>query len=190
MESQENTPGDEDTGHYWPDGLVPVTPQARRYGYVFDVYVTPRVWRDMCVWNEGAGTHTEKRLYELLESCYQGLAKSLAKADDFVSFTFQHFYKKKNKPKAKKRGRIKMGARLLLHPETEEPWLLLFDPEYDFKAMLKKGEPPNGGTTEDRDDEGSDGEAPLESGAGLDQSNPVNTRGPAVGSSVGAAERS
>lgn len=139
MESQEHTSGEHH--HYWPDGLIPVTPQARRYGYVFDVYVTPFVWKTMCVWTEGRSISTDKRLWALLDSAYRGLSAALSVHDDFLSFTFWHWYNKKNKPGAKKKAKIKLGARLLLHPETEEPWLLFFDPQYDFKDQLKKGEP-------------------------------------------------
>ena len=155
MQSPETkSTNDSEHNHYWPTELIPVTPQARRYGYVMDVYVTSLVWRDMCVWSENLKvTHTDKRLYELLEACYHGLGKALSVNDDMVAFTFDHWYMKKNKPKAKKRGHTKLGARLLLHPETGEPWLLLFDPVYDFANQLKRGDPP--------DDSSSDGTNPA-----------------------------
>lgn len=169
MESPEQT--NTEHSHYWPDDLIPVTPQARRYGYVFDVYVTKRVWKDMCVWSEGQNLSTDKRLWQLLDSCYRGLGAALSVHDDFVSFTFRHWYKKKRKPKAKKMAKIKLGARLLLHPETEEPWLLLFDPEYDFTDQLKKGDAPDGEHEEDRTDEAGPGTVELPDSPRLDQSN-------------------
>lgn len=143
MESPESTPGSEVHSHYWPDGLVPATPQARRLGFVMDVYVTPRIWKDVVVWTEGRGVHTDLRLYELLKSCFEGLGKALAADDSRLSFKFNHWYLRKNKPNAKKRAKIKIGGRLLLHPETEEPWLLLFDPAFDHASQLKEGEIPN-----------------------------------------------
>jgi hypothetical protein len=96
----------------------------------------------MCVWFENLKvTNTDKRVYELLESCFHGLSKAIVAQNDMVAFTFPHWYVQRDKPKAKKRRKVKLGARLLLHPETEEPWLLLFDPEFDFKDQLKEGKP-------------------------------------------------
>lgn len=135
--------------YYWPDGLVPVTPQARRFGFTMDVYVTKRVWGDVCVWTAGRGTHTDARLFELLTACFNGLGKALAKTDDMLYFQFKHWYKERARPRAKKRTRVKLGARLLLNPSSGEPWLLLFHPEYDFANQLKKGEPSDAGIDTD-----------------------------------------
>lgn len=138
----ESQPDDRAPEHYYyPDGLVPVTPQARRFGYTMNVYVTQRVWKDACVWSAGRGTHTDQRLHELLQSCFQGLGKALAKQDDMLYFQFKHWYKDRARPRAKKSVKIKLGARLMLHPDSGEPWLLLFHPTYDFANQLEKGEP-------------------------------------------------
>ncbi len=180
-ESAEPTTTDDTEGHhYWPDGLVPVTPQAREFGYVFDVYVTPRIWKDMCVWAEGRKTNTPKRLMELLESCYKGLSKALSVNDDMLYFSFVHWYVPKGRPNAKKRAKTKLGARLLLHPETEEPWLLLFDPEYDFADQLKKGE-HDGEPEEDRIPESEAALARPEPGAPVDFGDSADACGSADG---------
>lgn len=157
--------------HYWPDGLVPITPQARQYGFVMDVYVTPHLWRTTCTWTEGHGKNTDYRLLELIQSCYGGMAKALSTCDDMVSYTFKHWYSRRDRPKAKKKIRMKVGARLLLHPETEEPWLLLFDPDYDFKDQLKKGEAPDDTAGEHRENANSDDIEGDESGSELDPAN-------------------
>lgn len=155
--------------YYWPDGLVPITPQARHFGFVMDVHVTPRVWKDTCVWTAGRGTHTDKRIIELLQACYQGLGKALAKQDDMLYFKFKHWFKHRGQPRAKKHVKAKLAARLLLHPGTGEPWLLIFHPDRDTCALLKKGEPPDGKSEEHREDEARTGEPRMGDDTGLDQ---------------------
>lgn len=142
----------EEHNHYWPLGLIPVTPQARRFGYPMNVYVTTYVWKHYCIWSGGQNTNTDKRLFELLDSCFVGIGKGLATSPDMVSFSFKHWLLRKNKPKSKK-TKVQLGGRLLLHPETEEPWLLIFDPAHDDKSQLKKGEAPDGEPETDRENE-------------------------------------
>ena len=157
--------------HYWPDGLTPVTPQARRFGYEMPVYVTPTVWREAILWKGPSKfqTNPDKRIFELLESCFVGMGKALASADDRVSFTFKHwFWPADVKPGRKKQTKGKFGARLLLHPETEEPWLLIFNITQDGISDLKRGEAPDGRDEEDRGDAPTAGEVGMELGTGVD----------------------
>ncbi len=127
--------------HYWPSDLIPISPQARRFGYTMDVYVTKRVWKSQCSWQDSR-SNTDKRIYEILRSCFNGLSKALAVNDDMVSFTFKHWSLSQN-PKARKQIQYKLGARLLLNPGTEAAWLLIFDPENDTVDELTRGERPN-----------------------------------------------
>ena len=130
--------------HYWPgDGTIPITPQAVRFGYVFPVYVTNSCWAECITWTprKGVDTSAEKRIYDLLDSCYKGMGKRLASEPDSVAYTFKHWFWDRLRPKAKKPTKAKYGARLLLDPETEEPWLLIFCPDRDGKEVLKYGEP-------------------------------------------------
>lgn len=164
MVSEELSSGD---NHYWPDGQIPITPQARNYGFPMEAYVTPFVWNRYCSWTEARGTHTDKRLYELLESVWLGMDKALARNNDCVGFSFKHFYWRRNKPRSKKKGRGKLGVRLFLHPETEEPWLLIFNPVHDMANHLKKGEPDDT-IKEHRENENPDGTPGPRSGTSLD----------------------
>lgn len=154
--------------HYWPGkGCIPVTPQASRYGYVFPVHVTHSVWSNCITWSPQKGKeeqNADRRIYDLLDSCYRGMGKALAADDDMVYFQFKHWFWDRLKPKAKKQTKAKYGARLLLDPETEEPWLLIFDPVSDGKEVLKHGEP-----REHREDVPDPGEVRLGDGPGVDQ---------------------
>lgn len=130
--------------HYWPgEGLIPITPQAARYGYVFPVYVTDTVWKDSITWTPRSkvDTNADKRIYDLLASCYEGMGKALATEPDRVYYKFKHWFWPRLNKRATKPVKAVFGARLLLDPETEEPWLLIFNPDHDDGSVLKKGEP-------------------------------------------------
>ena len=130
---------------YYHPGGVPVTPQARRFGFEFPVYVSKAVFGMACI-AEGIAskhnTHTEKRIWELLESCYAGLGKKLAVSDDFIYFGFKHYYWGRTRYEAKKQIKGGFGARLLLDPSTNGPWLYIFAPRVDDIDVLVKGQPP------------------------------------------------
>lgn len=130
--------------HYWPgEGCIPITPQAVRYGYVFPVYVTQAVWAPCITWTyttKRKEVNADLRIYALLESCYNGMGKALATEPDRVMYPFKHYFWERDRPKAKKMTKRRLGARLLLDPETEEPWLLIFDPEEDGEEVLKRGD--------------------------------------------------
>ena len=141
--------------HYWPgDGCIPITPQARRLGWTYPVYVTQSVWTYRVSWKQGKDTSTDKRIFDLLDSCWKGMGKALATEPERLSYSFKHWYWPKDRPKAKKQAKAQLAARLLLDPETEEPWILIFDPITDHDGVLKHGEP-----TEHREDDGSAGGA-------------------------------
>jgi len=130
--------------YYYPAG-VPITPQARRFGFVFAVYVADEVWRDICVWSSGPSrynTNTDKRIHELLTRCYEGMSKKLAVRDDFVAYEFKVWAWRRDHPQAKKKGRFRLGARLFLTPETGAPWLFIYDPKVNSLSDLKKGNAP------------------------------------------------
>jgi hypothetical protein len=135
----------EEHAHYHPGG-VPITPQARRFGYEFPVYVSHTVWDAQCSWTEGIHTNTEKRIVELLQFCYDGMLKKLAVQDDFVSYAFKIWYFDRTLPKRTgrklpKKKRARLGARLFLSEETK-PWLYIFNPEEDTLDELTKGTVP------------------------------------------------
>ena len=141
--------GEQKHAHYYPTG-IPITPQARQFGYEFPVYVSQTVWDDQCVWNGPMryNTHTEKRIIELLQHCYEGMCKKLAVQDDFVSYAFKIWYFDRTLPKRTgrklpKKKRAQLGARLFLDPEEGTPWLYVFNPEEDSTDELKKGKSPN-----------------------------------------------
>ena len=183
MEDQE-----QEHHHYWPgEGCIPITPQASRYGYVFPVHVTRSVWSNAITWTPQRNRKdtAESRIYDLCHACYEGMGKALAAEPDRVYFEFKHWFWDRLKPKAKKKVKAKYGARLLLDPETEEPWLLIFDPSADGKEVLKHGEPE----TDRGTDEHSEGMG-LGDGAPVDQSNPFATFDPDSGACDGATEGS
>jgi len=143
-------PEDDKADHfYWPEGLIPITPQARRVGFQFSVYVTKTIWSRACSWTGPAPisiykTSPDQRIFELLNSAHEGLQKRLAGSDEedgFLYYRFKHFFWDKGRPKAKKKSSMKIGCRLFLHPDTQRPWMLFFDPDYDYESMLKKKEP-------------------------------------------------
>ncbi len=128
------------------DDLVPITPQARRVGFEFPVYVTQTIWNRCISWTGGPYRHNtspDRRIFELLDACSTGLQKKLAGSDEedgFVYFRFKHFFWDKGRKNAKKQASIKIGCRIFLDPEKQAPWILLFDPDYDYSNVLKKGE--------------------------------------------------
>ena len=140
------------THHYYQpgEGTVPVTSQAKRMGYPFPVYVTRNVWRECISWQGGRNTSSDKRVFELIESCYAGMMKKLAQSDEMVQYEFKHWYWLRSRPKATKQNKIRLGARLLIDFDTEKPWMLVFDPEYDDDRVLIKGEPKDGKPEENR----------------------------------------
>lgn len=150
--------------HYWPgEDLVPITPQARRLGFAFPVYVTKSVWRPSIAWQQGKDTNPDKRIYELLASCWKGMGKALASEPERVMYTFKHWYWDRDRPKAKKQSKATYGARLLLDPETEEPWMLIFHPDIDGTEVIEYGE-----HDEDREDAGISGGPGTRDGAEVD----------------------
>jgi hypothetical protein len=84
---------------------------------------------------------TDTRIMDLLHAAYVGMGKALTAEPDRVFYQFHHWFWNPRRPTAKKKAHAKYGARLLLDPETEEPWLLLFDPDNDGKEVLEHGEP-------------------------------------------------
>ena len=144
--------------HYWPgDGCIPITPQARRLGWAYDVYVTRDVWAHAITWTSKDNgkknkSNADQRIFELLEGCWKGMGAALAVAPDMVSFKFKFWYWQRHRPNAKKPIRGNFAARLLLDPETEEPWVLIFNPATDHEGVLKYGE-----HEEDRTNEGDAG---------------------------------
>lgn len=128
---------------YHPSG-VPISPQARRFGYEFPVYVSQTVWAQQCTCVDIPSRHglsLEKRIVELLQYCYNGMAKRLATEDSFLYYYFKTWYWRRHHPDAKKKKRARLGARLFLDPSTEGPWMYIFDPRVDTVDALEKGEP-------------------------------------------------
>jgi len=160
MESNVMTddPITEEHSYYFPsDKLIPITPQARRAGFEYEMYVTAALWSKALGWagqSSKRKTNPDKRIYQLLESCSDGLQKRLASdpndAEGFVYFRFKHFYWEKDRDKAKKKAKMKIGCRLFLHPTTQAPWMCLVDPDYDYALELEKGPAPDAAN----DDEG------------------------------------
>lgn len=125
---------------YEPAG-VPVTPQARRLGYEFSVYVSNLVWAKCCIYSGASKFETtlDKRIFELIASCYQGMIKRLSVDDTFVFYKFKHFYWDRYASAfTKKKHKVKLGARLFLD-SSGVPWLYIFDLERDKIESLKKG---------------------------------------------------
>ncbi len=141
-----NSETNQDNPYYYPGG-IPLGPQARRFGYQFPVYVSKIVWSQQCIWTGSAPrlveTNTDKRIFELLQYAYEGMTKKLAVQDDFVSYAFKAWYWDRTRKNSKKKRRIKLGARLFLHPEDSTPWLFIFNPEKDGLNDLEEGTKPN-----------------------------------------------
>jgi len=141
----------DDHSYYYPsDKLVPITPQARRAGFEYEMYITPALWSKAVSWTGQSSkrkTNTDKRIYQLISSCSDGLTKKMAAdpedADGFVYFRFKHFYWQAGRDAAKKKAKTKVGCRLFIHPTTGQPWMLLFDPDYDYAIELEKGPAPD-----------------------------------------------
>lgn len=126
---------------YKPSG-IPVTPQARKLGYEFPVYVSDVVWRQACVFAGSSRLETtlDRRIYELISSCYDGMIKRLTQDDEFVYYKFKHwFWPPLANANTKKKRKRTFGARLFLN-ENGEPWLYIFDIERDSIEALEKGE--------------------------------------------------
>lgn len=146
--------------HYWPgEGVITLTPQALRYGFAFEVHCTHSVWSDVVTWTahkKHKGVSSETRMYDLLHACYSGLQRKLAVEEDFVYFEFPHWFVNRFRPEARKKSKITLGARLLLNPETDEPWLLIFEPGIDGEEVLKRGEPKQNTRVDGTPGEGRD----------------------------------
>lgn len=129
---------------YHPAG-VPVTPQARQFGYEFPVHVSTTVWREQCVAIGIMSRHNatlDRRIIELLQYCYDGMLKKLTQQDDFLYYPFKIWYWDRNRPQAKKKRRARLGARLFLDPSTGGPWLYIFNEKVDSIDALEPGELP------------------------------------------------
>ena len=129
-----------DDSSYHPAG-VPLTPQARRFGYEFPVYCSQYIWKTMCVASgvsSKRNTNTEKRINHLLQYCYDGMIKKLATQDDFVFYEFKVYFWDRSNSKRTKMIKEWVGARLLLDPSTEGPWLYIFSPFVDKIDTLTK----------------------------------------------------
>jgi len=137
--------------YYYPGG-VPITPQARRFGYEFPVFVSKGVWRDCCIATDIAtrlGTSLELRIWHLLQCCYEGMAKKLATEEDFLYYEFKSWFWERHRPNATKQRKASLGARLMINPSTDGPWLYIFSPSVDTIDALEKGQPPCDDPTED-----------------------------------------
>jgi hypothetical protein len=121
---------------------VPVTPQARKLGYEFPVFVSQVVWAEACLWN-GAGrfeTSVDRRIIELIQACYEGMLKKLTQTDAFLFYYFKHWiWKRYAGAETKKKKRVRYGARLFID-EDGMPWLYIFNPKRDDGHELTKGE--------------------------------------------------
>lgn len=133
-----------DDSYYHPAG-VPVTPQARKFGYEFPVYVSKNVWATCCIATgipSSRGTTLDRRVHELLQYCYEGMIKKLATQDDFLWYPFKIWFWSRNRPNSKKKQRLRLAARLFLDPSMEGPWLYIFAENVDSIDALEKGEKP------------------------------------------------
>jgi hypothetical protein len=99
------------------------------------------VWSRSITWTKGKKTNPDKRIFELLDSAWKGMGKALAEEPERVAYPFKHWFWERDRPKAKKQAKAKFAARLLLDPDTEEPWILIFDPQRDNEGVLRHGEP-------------------------------------------------
>ncbi len=139
----DSSPEEREDSYYYPGG-VPITPQARRFGYEFPVYVSGVVWDTYVHPGKLALEYDkgqERRIWELLQFCYEGMAKKLATSDDFLWYPFKIWYWDNQRPKAQKKRRGQLAARLFLYPHTEMPWLYIFDPRRDDGSELSKEKP-------------------------------------------------
>ncbi len=135
--------GQREDSYYNPAG-VPITPQARRFGYEFPVYVSSIVWSKVCIAQGIPSKHAaslEQRIWHLLQYCYEGMAKKMAADEGFLYYEFKAFYWDRSRPNAKKKQRWKLGARLFLDASTDGPWLYIFAPNVDSIDALERGTP-------------------------------------------------
>jgi hypothetical protein len=110
-------------------------------GYEFPVHVSNVVWQEACLWNGSSclQTSVDKRIYELVQACYEGMLKKLTQHDGFLFYTFKHWaYKRRATRDSRKKRRLRYGARLFVD-ETGAPWLYIFDPKRDKIEALEKG---------------------------------------------------
>ena len=131
--------------YYYPSG-IPLGPQARKFGYDFPVHASKRVWNDQCVWTgmpSRFNTSTDIRIFALLQCCYEGMTKRLAVSDDFVHYKFKVWYWDRTRKTSKKKRRAQLGARLFLHPDTNTPWMYIFNMLEDTANELKEGNVPD-----------------------------------------------
>jgi hypothetical protein len=151
----------DETLDYQPGG-VPISPQAKRFGYEFPVYVSQTVWDDQCIGHfpHRFNTHTEKRIVELLQYCYDGMLKKLSVEDDFILYYFKVWYFDRDLPKKvgrklPKKKRARLAARLFRDPDTQGPWLYIFNPKEDSIDELTKGTDARTGAVADESTVGS-----------------------------------
>ena len=144
--------------HLYCPGGIPITPQARRFGYEFPVYVSKTVWAGQCLYvgtPNKHGTSTERRIIELLQYCYDGMIKKLAVQDDFVFYQFKVWYWCSVNRTKKKKRRAMLAARLFQDPDTQGPWLYIFNPKEDSIDELTKGTDAPTGAVADESTVGS-----------------------------------
>lgn len=104
------------------------------------VWVSKRVWQETCVYR-GASRHEtsiDRRINEVIASCYDGMIKRLTQDDEFVFYKFNHwFWPADATGREKKKRKKKLGARLFLDKD-EKPWLYIFDIARDKIDDLEK----------------------------------------------------
>lgn len=144
---------EQDDSYYHPGG-VPVSPQARKFGYEFPVYVSDNVWSICCVSADIKrirNTSLDRRVSELLTYCYEGMMRKLAVEDGFLWYNFKVWFWSRSRPNSKKKQRMRLAARLFLDPSTKGPWLYIFAPNVDSIDALKKGEAPDESSADNPD---------------------------------------
>jgi len=157
---------------------VPITPQARKLGYEFPVFVSNIVWQEACLWN-GAGrfeSNVDRRIIELVTACYEGMLKRLTQTDSFLFYYFKCWiWGRYANAATRKKQRKRYGARLFID-ENGAPWLYIFNPKRDDGHELTKGELREDPTSDDSIDPASepDNQCPADAPAddGDDQLHP------------------
>ena len=121
---------------------VPITPQARKLGYEFPVFVSNIAWQEACLWNGASRfeTSVDRRIIELVQACYEGMLKKLTQHDSFLYYTFKMWiWGRYANAATRKKQRVRYGARLFID-EDGAPWLYIFNPKRDDGMELIKGE--------------------------------------------------
>jgi hypothetical protein len=118
------------------EGCIPLTPQAKRLGWSFPVQVTHTVWSEAITWDRGKKTNPDQRIFELLESAWNGLQKALATDDSLMTYDFKHWFWERGRKRAKKQACRLFSARLLMDA-NEKPWMLIYEKHTDTKQVLQ-----------------------------------------------------